>query len=529
MEDKKSKKEKKQKKSGHKKLKSSGQLLPATHNFKLALSELPESFFEEMILTEIDLSEEFTMDKLQNLIRLYSEAIEYYMQYDPSQVRYFQGRMEILLTNTDTLKKLKKQSQALDKKEENNNIEGENSEKNIINMDEIKENKNKSKNLELKREIELRTDNLDFRNISKEVNKVMGDYDINNQQNKKGVDIITEDLNKQSEKWKEKLKKKKKNALRNSANPMLKHQRGISLDLMKYSSDSVINDIKTKDNKGNDKKMDGMNKFEKLKNMFSEGIFEEVKEENEGEGSDKENEIKVKDDKLKDLKDNKNKNPDEKGNLKEKKEEYEIDEKILESVNERMDLLMKLIDDIENNQLAKEEEEEATQENNNSNKEKDELTSLSNIITVPLKFQSTYFQVENLIMQYMDQFNNFFFKDIFEQFASNLKEIYDNKYKKYIDVSLEYHHQIKENEHLLENHKDYSEEKKAEIQQIIDSLKEEQQNQIATIEDEFNRLIVSKVNEFKLDSFKNNSGILLMEERLKLEIYSIINESFYKN
>ena len=93
MEEKKSKKEKKSKRSGHKKIKSSDQLLTTTHNFKLALTELPESFFEEMILTEIDLSEEFSMDKLQNLIRLYSEAIEYYMQYDPSQVRYFQGRM----------------------------------------------------------------------------------------------------------------------------------------------------------------------------------------------------------------------------------------------------------------------------------------------------------------------------------------------------------------------------------------------------------------------------------------------------
>ena len=227
------------------------------------------------------------------------------------------------------------------------------------------------------------------------------------------------------------------------------------------------------------------------------------------------------------MKDNKNKNPDKKKDLEEI--EKNIDEKILKSVNERMDLLMKLIGDIENNKLAKDEDEETIQENNNPNKEKDEFTSLSNIIKVPLKFQSTYFQVENLIIQYMDQFNNFFFKEIFEQFASNLKEIYDNKYKKYIDVSLEYHHQIKENEHLLENHKDFSEEKKAEIQQIIDSLKEEQQNQIATIEDEFNRLIVSKVNEFKLDSFKNNSGILLIEERLKLEIYSIINESFYSN
>ena len=527
MEEKKSKKEKKSKRSGHKKIKSSDQLLTTTHNFKLALTELPESFFEEMILTEIDLSEEFSMDKLQNLIRLYSEAIEYYMQYDPSQVRYFQGRMEILLTNTDTLKKLKKQSEAMDKKEENNNIVGENSGKNIIKVDEIKENKNKNKGKsQLIKEIELRTDNLDFNNISNEVNKVIGDYDINNPQNKKGIDIITEDLNKQSEKWKEKLKKKK-NLLRNSDNVKLRHQRGISLDIMKAKSENLIRDNKTSDKNDKDKEMVGMNKFEKMKNMFSEGIFEEVKEENEGEGSDKENEIKVKDDKLKDLKDNKNKNPDKKKDLEEI--EKNIDEKILKSVNERMDLLMKLIGDIENNKLAKDEDEETIQENNNPIKEKDEFTSLSNIIKVPLKFQSTYFQVENLIIQYMDQFNNFFFKEIFEQFASNLKEIYDNKYKKYIDVSLEYHHQIKENEHLLENHKDFSEEKKAEIQQIIDSLKEEQQNQIATIEDEFNRLIVSKVNEFKLDSFKNNSGILLIEERLKLEIYSIINESFYSN
>ena len=99
--------------SGHKKLKSSGQLLTTQHNFKLALSELPESFFEKIISTEIDLSDEFTMDNLNKLIQLYSEAIEFYTQNDPSQVKYYQGRIEILLSNTDTLKKLKKQSQNL--------------------------------------------------------------------------------------------------------------------------------------------------------------------------------------------------------------------------------------------------------------------------------------------------------------------------------------------------------------------------------------------------------------------------------
>ena len=351
MEDKKSKKEekakkdkqKKSKKSGHKKLKSSGQLEPATHNFKLELTELPESFFEQMIMTEIDLSENLSMDKIYDLIRLYSEAIEFYLPNDASQVRYFQGRMELLLTKKDTLKLLKKQSQNMDKIDEinnNDNIIGKNSDKNNIIANEIKENKNKNLDKsKLIKEIELRTDNLDFYDISKRVNKVMGDNNINNPQSKKGIDIVTEDLNKQNEKWKEKLKNKKKNMLRKS-DIIKKYQRGISLDLMKKDFDGNINN---KSEKYKIKEEGDMSKFDKLKKMFNEEIFEEVKEENEGEGSDKENEIKVGDDKLKNSKDNKNKNFYEKENIKEKEAEVEIDEKILQSVDERMNLLMKII------------------------------------------------------------------------------------------------------------------------------------------------------------------------------------------
>ena len=489
--DEKSKKErqKKNKKSGHKKLKSSDELLVTTHNFQLVLSELPESFFEEIISNEIDLSEEFSMDKINNLIRLYSEAIEFYLQNDPSQMHYYKGRMEFLLTNKDTLKKLKKESLNMG----NNNIIGDNKEKNNINMNEIKEDKIKNiAKVELKKKVELQTENLSYGDVSEQMNKVIGGNNINNSINRKGINIITEDLKQQNAKWKEKLKKKKKNMLGKSANFAMKHPIGMSLDLMSNFSDNYI-----EINNNNDKKEDniGLNRFEKIKNIFSQGTFEEVKEEKEGEGSDKENEKIIQDNKKDDIN---NDNNDE---------------------------------IIEKNKLNNIKDNQNNEHNNKAeqNKDKEEKNNLSSIIKVPLKFQSTYFQVEKLILQYMEEFNNFFFKEIFEQFVSNLKEIYDNKYKKYIEISLEYHHQIKENEHLLENHKDYSEEKKNEILQIIDSLKEEQQNQIAKIEDEFNRLIVSKVNEFKIESFKNNSGILLIEEKLKLEIYSIINESFYRN
>ena len=565
MEDKKEKDNKKgyqfgkNKKSGHKKLKSSGQLLPKVHNFQFVPTELPESFFEEIISTEVDLSEEFSMEKIYHLIKLYSDAIGFYMENDPSQVRYYKGRMELLLTNRDTLMKLKKESQNVDKnKKENNNTNNNNIIPNSDKMDlnlSINNSKNLSKS-ELKKSIEIRTENLEFNDINKQVDKVMGDFNINNSQNKKGIDIIKEDLNKQDEKWKEKLKNKKKNMLRNSHNLRMKHQRGISLDMMKSLSSEVIGNVNINEDKEKDIGDIDINKFDKLKNIFNQDIFEEikeVKEENEAEGSDnKKNKIiiddsdinqdkEIKDD-SKDIniakeikfddKDNKNEKLIEKSEINEQEKEVDIDDKIMTSVNEKMNLLMKLIDDIENNRVTKDEEEDNINENNTSGTgdSLDDLSKInSDIGKVPLKFQSTYFEVEQLIYQYISKFNNFFFKNIFEQFASNLKEIYDNKYKKYIDVSLEYHHQIKENEHLLEKHADYSEEKKAEIQQIIDSLKDEQQNQIAKIEDEFNRLIVSKVNEFKIDSFKNNSGILLIEEKLKLEIYSLINESFYRN
>ena len=97
-----------------------------------------------------------------------------------------------------------------------------------------------------------------------------------------------------------------------------------------------------------------------------------------------------------------------------------------------------------------------------------------------------------------------------------LKEIYDKKYNKYVEVNNEYHNNIKEKEYQLENDENLDEAKKLLIQQIIDSLKEEQKDQID-----------KKIVEFKKTFFKKDIGINLMEEQLKLEIYTMINEAFY--
>ena len=542
------------KKSGHMKLKSSGQLMPSNiHNFDFIINKLPESFFEDILLNEMELSEEFSIEKLMKLIRLYSQAMEYYQQTDPTQVKYYQGRMDYLLTNKDTLKQLKKQSENITSSSNapsnavstrTTNINAGNPENNSI------MNKNKK---ELKKTVEYKTDVLSFDDISNKVCSVIegsqGKGDIRTAKN-----IIEEELQKQNDNWKEKMKLKKKNNLKN--NMEAGNNKGIDFKRksmnLKSSTDEKLNL--------------GGKKLEKLKYMFSDDIYEEVKEENEGEGSDKEDEKNDKKepiiDNLKDLniinineeenlkaEENKDEKKSEKPKVEKPRKQsivdqnvirnVEIDENITNSVNQRMELLNKLIDDIEKNKIKDDEDDDNIDESaeNNENKneileDKKEQNLLSEIhtdvIKVPAKFQSTYYQLESMMQSYMDEFNNYYYKDIFEQFASKLKEIYDQKYTKYIEVSVEYHTQIKKNEHILENTDNLSEEKKEEIKQIIDSLKDEQQNQIAKIEDEFNRLIVAKVNEFKLNSFKNNSGIQLMEEQLKLDIYSLITESFYQ-
>ena len=129
--------------------------------------------------------------------------------------------------------------------------------------------------------------------------------------------------------------------------------------------------------------------------------------------------------------------------------------------------------------------------------------------------------------EYVNTLNNHFYKDAFEEFSSKLKELYDSKYEKYIKVNNEYHSSITEKEYLLENEENLNEEKKLEIQNIIDSLKEEQKDQIDKIVDEYNNNITLLINEFKQNSFKKNTSIQLLEEQLKLDIYTMINEAFY--
>ena len=614
----------------------------SSQGYEVVSTTLPNNFYEGLLIREMELNNEFTIEKLLDLVSQYSLAIEFYLQIDPLKSKDYQNRMEYLLTNKDTLIQLSKYK--IGKPDENNE---KSQNQKIKNNKEFKQSKHY---------IKLKQEDINNEDISEKVNSVInkGKKD----ENKNVQNLINDDIKKQNESWKEKFNSKRKVSLRNSCRTSLR----ASLTKKKLSLDNSkdFGGSKSKDSSKNNESEDNLIKINEEENKLGENHenfdnIEEIKEENieeekkevdkkEEEKKDDKKEEEKKEDKKEEIKEEKEKEEKKEDNKKENKEEdnkekkedienkenknennnediesiiynilkdqeeedeeiekkkkeeklkkensknenkiieektenkindnldikdippimnrssivdedmtrkIEPDEEISKSIEEQIQSLKKIIskfnkfkNQLENDKENEEEEEDSQNEESNKNSEySNSNTNLnkvskndsehgllySNLDDIPAKFMSTYYQIESFMIEYMNNFNEFFYHDVFEQFSSGLKELYESKYNKYIEIRNEYHNQIKENEYLLENDDNLNEEKKLEIQQTIDSLNEEQQHQIDTIEDEFNRKIIEKISEFKLNSFKNNSGIQLLEEQLKLNIYSLINDSF---
>ena len=616
----------------------------STTGYNMVSTTLPKNFFEGLLILEMELNDEFTMEKLLTLVNQYSLAIEFYLETDPMKAKAYQNRMEYLLTNKDTLVQL--QRQKMRKNNENNN-ENEKNAKIIRRSTQF----NKTKTY-----VKLKQEDIKSEDISKKVNKVLDTGNLKDDEKKNVINLIEEDIKKQDESWKNKYKKKKKNKLRNSTKVNLG---GALLLKKKFFGDkksdlslksSYSGDLSKKNKKENNLSAGGLYEIKEDNNIIEEEkeeakgkengkmeqkennniieakkeeekeekIQEEKKDEENNKDEDNNNfnlddlkevgeekieeenkieEKKEEENKIEEKKEEGNKIVEEKKEeenkiVEEKKEEENVintnekeednkeinilesfdpnslpstmnrtsildedmirkikpDDEISKSIEDQIKYLQNMVSNLEakdtnnkNDNDNDNEEDEENEDNKDSEKDiininktkekdnKDDKKELmdSKINQIPAKFQSAYYQVESLMNEYMNDFNEFYYKEIFEQFSSQLRELYELKYKKYIEIRNEYHTQIKENEYLLDNDENLNEEKKTEIQQTIDSLNEEQQHQIATIEDEFNRKIVDKISEFKLNSFKKNSGIQLMEEQVKLDIYSLINDSFY--
>ena len=631
-------------------------------NYDIVDISLPNNFFEQIIINEVELSQEFKYEKLNNLVQLYLNAIQYYSSVQPEKVKAYQNRLEFLLTQKETLKNLcKMKSESEVKSKSSNQLqrvrgsaktkfmiqtegikkediakkvkivlnestnakekENKNNIKNILNNEIENQNKKWKEKLNLKRSqmgtrprlrtsyggrnfftpgpitrrslnIETKVDmnrfdksgknmpkfgNIDDDESEVDDNKSLNDGEADflkmfkerhNREDKKDSDdegsIIDDNFENdeilmkieevEEEEKDDKIKKSEKNVIKDLENKD-------NIDNKKEISDNkaLKGILKKKDNENNETKEENKETDKKEEQSIEKKDNEENKEignnenkkENEEEKKEEnkekkeENEVKKEEENNKDKIDEEKKNDEEENDelgakniihedgdniLKDKpfqRKKSIVDENILKDI-EPDDEIKKIIEEkmeILNN--LKDDNNSGDESTNQSSVNLPTVIKKVDIEDIPPVFQETFISVEEKMKEFIGKLNKHFYNDAFEEYSSKLKELYDAKYKKYIDVNNEYYSSIKEKEFLLENEEDLSEEKKAEIQNIIDSLHEEQKDQIDKLIDECNNNIILSMNEFKQNSFRKNVSLQLLEEQLKLDIYTMINEAYY--
>ena len=631
-------------------------------NYDIVDISLPNNFFEQIIINEVELSQEFKYEKLNNLVQLYLNAIQYYSSVQPEKVKAYQNRLEFLLTQKETLKNLcKMKSESEVKSKSSNQLqrvrgsaktkfmiqtegikkediakkvkivlnestnakekENKNNIKNILNNEIENQNKKWKEKLNLKRSLmgtrpRLRTSyggrnfftpgpitrrslNIEtkvdmnrfdksgknmpkFGNIDDDESEVDDNKSLNdgeadflkmfkerhNREDKKDSDdegsIIDDNFENdeilmkieevEEEEKDDKIKKSEKNVIKDLENKD-------NIDNKKEISDNkaLKGILKKKDNENNETKEENKETDKKEEQSIEKKDNEENKEvgnnenkkENEEEKKEENKEKKEEKEVKKEEENNKDKIDEEKKNDEEENDELGakniihedgdnilkdkpfqrkksiVDENILKDI-EPDDEIKKIIEEkmeILNN--LKDDNNSGDESTNQSSVNLPTVIKKVDIEDIPPVFQETFISVEEKMKEFIGKLNKHFYNDAFEEYSSKLKELYDAKYKKYIDVNNEYYSSIKEKEFLLENEEDLSEEKKAEIQNIIDSLHEEQKDQIDKLIDECNNNIILSMNEFKQNSFRKNVSLQLLEEQLKLDIYTMINEAYY--
>ena len=631
-------------------------------NYDIVDISLPNNFFEQIIINEVELSQEFKYEKLNNLVQLYLNAIQYYSSVQPEKVKAYQNRLEFLLTQKETLKNLcKMKSESEVKSKSSNQLqrvrgsaktkfmiqtegikkediakkvkivlnestnakekENKNNIKNILNNEIENQNKKWKEKLNLKRSqmgtrprlrtsyggrnfftpgpitrrslnIETKVDmnrfdksgknmpkfgNIDDDESEVDDNKSLNDGEADflkmfkerhNREDKKDSDdegsIIDDNFENdeilmkieevEEEEKDDKIKKSEKNVIKDLENKD-------NIDNKKEISDNkaLKGILKKKDNENNETKEENKETDKKEEQSIEKKDNEENKEvgnnenkkENEEDKKEENEEKKEEKEVKKEEENNKDKINEEKKNDEEENDELGakniihedgdnilkdkpfqrkksiVDENILKDI-EPDDEIKKIIEEkmeILNN--LKDDNNSGDESTNQSSVNLPTVIKKVDIEDIPPVFQETFISVEEKMKEFIGKLNKHFYNDAFEEYSSKLKELYDAKYKKYIDVNNEYYSSIKEKEFLLENEEDLSEEKKAEIQNIIDSLHEEQKDQIDKLIDECNNNIILSMNEFKQNSFRKNVSLQLLEEQLKLDIYTMINEAYY--
>ena len=547
-----------------------------TENKKIDFQEikLPKNFFEKIITTEMELSEGFDQAKFISLFELYQKAIKYYTIKDKTKVEAYKNRMEGILTQKETLQNL---ANAKKKKDEK---------KNIIKIfkKRFKEQTQDIKTEEIREKVKLllkdviilmKYDEKNFkRNIKKEIINQRNNWKKNLyikraiKNSNKSLKSI-ESLNKHgpttdeesSEFTFSKMNDNNSEYLnllneidgRNTVKSDSEELYSIIGDSYEEDESNIIDEESSEKNSNTNRILFKSNKIPAIHEIdededeeYDKGLryirnnIEDIiinndfkshsskylpslvlppANEDNSQEKKKKNDINLQNDVMntisavnKNLRIGRRK----KSIFINRVKELDVDEEIKQITSEKMKKIDKILDELD--------VIDSEDESNHSTKSLPDVSQKNYIEKLPSNLRKTFLEVEEKLKKYVDQLNNYYYKEIFDKFLLRLKKIYDDKYDRYIKVNEDYHSNIKENEFILDNEENLSEDDKMQIKNICECLREEQKDQSNELLYEYNNNIRILINDFKHNFFKTNIGTQLLEEKLMLDIYKMMNE-----
>jgi hypothetical protein len=137
------------------------------------------------------------------------------------------------------------------------------------------------------------------------------------------------------------------------------------------------------------------------------------------------------------------------------------------------------------------------------------------------KHKNLFDEIDLNLENYNKEFNAYFYQSVFQRFSETIDRLMNEQFKKYTETCRIYQNQIKEMEFLMNDDDQHQES----INSILESLKEEKQQELDRIDYHYQNLIDESISNFKMFGIKNNSGVQLIEEKLKLDMFNLVNNT----
>jgi hypothetical protein len=172
-------------------------------------------------------------------------------------------------------------------------------------------------------------------------------------------------------------------------------------------------------------------------------------------------------------------------------------------------------------------------ENETSNLKKSFLSSNNGMFNLLEKYEDIganqkrkILSLKDSLDDYLNKFNNYIHNDLIIRTTDKIQRIFKEKFDNYKKTNEDYNNDIKD----LEDQKNSINKDDPQYTSLIiaiDMLKDEMQNELDKFDDQYNAKILKFKKEFRTDEIKNDPGITLLEEQLRLGVINTLQELIF--